>query len=458
MSTQNNGSVKPARLRISANRRFLIKEDGSPFFYLGDTAWLLYHRLTHEEVAAYLRARAQQGFTVIQTSLLGERQGLTEPNRYGHRPLEDDDPDRPNEAYLRHVDYVVDRAESLGLYIALAPAWGIYVVGGTPSYPAPRLFTADSARRYGEFLGARYRHKSNVIWLVGGDREPVRDGVDYSDVWRALADGLRTGGQGTHLMTFHPPGGGRSSSLWFHQDEWLDFNMMQTGPRRRDWPNYETIARDYALTPTKPAMDGEPGYERAYAGRQPEDGRYTDYDVRKFAYWALFAGAHGHTYGCLEIWQFYVPDIPGRLPFNGAELPWQEAVPLPGALQMRHVRRLLESRPFLVRVPDQSIVLSDAGSGTDRIQATRGADGSYALLYSAAGSPFTVDLGKLSGSRARAWWFDPRRGTASALGEFPTAAPKEFVPPSSGPGNDWVLVLDAAARQFPVPGADVAAG
>src|SRR5829696_3180637 len=36
------------RLKVSENRRFLVKEDGSPFFYLGDTAWELFHRLDRE--------------------------------------------------------------------------------------------------------------------------------------------------------------------------------------------------------------------------------------------------------------------------------------------------------------------------------------------------------------------------------------------------------------------------
>jgi hypothetical protein len=89
------------RLRVSENRRYLVKEDGSPFFYLGDTAWELFHRLTREEAATYLEDRANKGFTVIQAVALAEYGGLTEPNRYGHLPLTENDPARPQNDYFQ---------------------------------------------------------------------------------------------------------------------------------------------------------------------------------------------------------------------------------------------------------------------------------------------------------------------------------------------------------------------
>ena len=119
---------------------------------------------------------------------------------------------------------------------------------------------------------------------------------------------------------------------------------------------------------------------------------------------------------------------------------------------MRHLRALIESRPVLIRIPDQSLLASDPGRGTDHVQATRAGDGSYAFVYSASGRPFTVDLGKLSGGRLRASWYDPREGTSAAIGTFPREGKKEFRPPSQGKGHDWVLVLDDEAKGYPEPG------
>lgn len=437
---------KLSRLRVSPNRRFLVKEDGTPFFYLGDTAWELFHRLRREEVDLYLKDRADKAFSVIQAVILAERNGIEVPNAYGRKPLIDDDPTHPNEAYFAHVDYCVDKAESLGLYVGIVATWASYVVGDSN----PKIFDAANARAYGEFLGRRYRDKTNIIWITGGDRNPIWEGVDYRDVWRAMAEGLKEGDGSQHLITFHPRGDCHSSSIWFHNDDWLDFNMMQTGPRR-DLPNYERIAEDYSLEPAKPTLDGEPGYENAFPYIDPANPRLTDYDVRKYAYWALFAGAHGHTYGCLEIWQMYDPAH--NEPVNGAHVPWREALDLPGARQMRHARDLIESRPFLIRIPDQSIIASEQGAAGDRVQATRGSDGSYAFVYISWGKPVTIHMDKMSGSTVNAYWYDPRLGTSTPIGQFVNTGTQQFTPPSSGPGNDWVLVLDDAARGFSAPGA-----
>ncbi len=432
-------------LRVSDNRRFLVRDDGSPFFFLGDTGWTLLQRLDREEADHYLRDRAAKGFTAIQVMGISEFDGLTVPNPYGDLPLEGGDPARPNDAYFRHLDFIADRAAALGLYLALLPTWGDKV-GPTLWGTEREVFTPENAARYGAFLGARYRD-APVIWVLGGDRNPEND--RHRATWRAMAEGLDRGDGGRHLMTYHPQGGA-SSSAFFHQEPWLDFNMLQSGHRRRNRDNYAMIAHDYALDPAKPCLDGEPCYED-HPVRQ-EEGHYFDADdARKAAYWALFAGAHGHTYGANGVFQFWRPGQPDRF---GVRRPWREALDLPGAAQMRHARALLESRPLLARVPDQTLLASDPdpGAGPDRAQATRAEDGSYAFVYSASGRPVTVDLGKLSGPTVAAHWYDPRTGAARAIGQFPTGAPREFAPPSSGPGHDWVLALDDAARGFAAPG------
>jgi Protein of unknown function (DUF4038) len=103
------------KLRVSANRRFLVRQDGSFFSWFGDTAWELFHRLTREEAAYYLMKRVDQGFTLIQAVILAVFEGLREPNAYGHLALIGNDPLRLDEAYFRHVDWIVAKANELGL-------------------------------------------------------------------------------------------------------------------------------------------------------------------------------------------------------------------------------------------------------------------------------------------------------------------------------------------------------
>ena len=104
-----------SKLYIVPDKRVITRGDGKPFFWLGDTAWELFHRLTKEEADYYLKRRAEQGFTVIQAVALAEFDGLTQPNQYGQLPLKNNDPTQPNELYFQHVDYVINKAASLGM-------------------------------------------------------------------------------------------------------------------------------------------------------------------------------------------------------------------------------------------------------------------------------------------------------------------------------------------------------
>lgn len=444
------------RLKVSDNHRFLVYADGRPFFYLGDTAWQLFHRLNREEADRYLANRAAKGFTVIQAVALAELDGLNAPNAYGHRPLLNDDPTQPdvkegpNNDYWDHVDYVVNKAESLGLFIGMLPTWGDK--WNKKWGQGPEVFNPQNAETYGQWLGRRYPDKP-IIWILGGDR-PVENDT-HKAIIRALARGLKSGDGGAHLMTFHPSGG-QGSSQWWQNDEWLDFNLRQNGHEQTFNPRYAQTRADYDLKPVKPVLDGEPLYEdHPIAFKATDNGYSVAADVRRPLYWDLFSGACGHTYGHHSVWQFWGP---GHKPVNNPLLPWTEAIDQPGAGQMQVARRLLESRPYLTRIPDDSVIVTSQvptavpGAGLKRLVATRDSAGSYAMVYTPVGRPFKVRMEKITGGKVKAWWLNPRDGTAKPMGEFSSTGEREFTPPDKGEMLDWVLVLDDAARGFPSPG------
>lgn len=447
------------RLRVTDNRHYLQYVDGRPFLYLGDTAWELFHRLNREEATQYLMNRQQKGFTVIQAVVLAQLGGLTVPNPYGDLPLTEKDPSRPNEAYFRHVDFIVDKAEELGLFVGMLPTWGSYWSSGQS------IFTAVNARQYGLFLGKRYKDKP-IIWILGGDRSITN--VEERAIIDAMAAGLTEGDGGAHLKTFHPIGPGLSS-IKLHDASWLDFNMFQSSHAAHDHDTGLYVENDYALQPTKPTLDGEPHYEGIPVGFYLRDAsgidRFDDYDVRQSAYWSLLAGACGYTYGNNNIWQMYKP-TGGNEPASsrlrdlfggaggviGANVPWYEALDHPGAFQMRHVRRLFESLPFSKLVPDQSLILNGPTSGGARIRAARASDGSFALVYSPRGESFTVNKNVIKAERLRETWYDPRYGISYHNKEWDTWGIQTYAPPTSGRGNDWVLVLTDAAAGYQLPG------
>lgn len=453
----NRGVHHPGPLRVSENKHFLVYANGTPFFYLGDTAWEIFHRLNREDVDRYLRNRAEKDFTVIQAVALAELDGLTDPNAYGHLPLIGNDPTRPdvkegaNNDYWDHVDYVVKRAEDFGLWIGFVPTWGDKwnKKWGT----GPEIFDARNAEIYGEWVGRRYRNSPNIIWILGGDRPVEND--RHKEIIRAMAKGLRRGDGGTHLITLHP-NGGQSSAQAFHDDDWLDFNMRQNGHNPEFNARYEFTRKDYERTPTKPVLDGEPLYEdHPLSFKAKENGHSVAADVRRPLYWDLFGGAFGHTYGHHSVWQMWRA---GRKPVNNPLMTWDAAIDQPGAAQMQHGRHLIESRPFLTRIPDDSVIVpadppsAVPGIGLKRFVATRDSEGTYAMVYAPTGRAFKVRMDKITGRRVRAWWFDPRTGHAELIGEYGNTGEREFITPTKGENLDWVLVLDDAAKRYPPPG------
>jgi hypothetical protein len=434
-------------LKVSANGHYL-EAGGKPFFWMGDTAWLMLSKLSREEVDHYLRTRQRQGFNVVQVMVLHSPKMTS---RYDAPALVEGDPARPfvtpgrdperkgEYDYWDHLDWVVSRAEALGLYMALVPAWGSLADDG--------VLNLNNAPAYARFLAERYRNHPNIVWLNGGDtRAEMR-----SIVWEALGNGIKQADPG-HLMTFHPIG--RTDSAWqYHEAPWLDFNMIQSGhrsyaqegPSARAEDNWRYIAEDWARLPTKPVIDGEPSYENIPHGlHEPNQPRWQAADVRRYAWWAVMAGAFGHTYGDNDIMQMFVPGH-GNGAFE-ANQDWREAIEAPGANQMRYLRALIEARPMLERVPDAAMI-RDNGLRYERVLASRGR--SYAFAYTYTGRRFTMNLGLISGRRVKATWYSPRDGKVVAAGLFANRGERRFDPPGEAQaGNDWLLVLDDAKAGY----------
>lgn len=443
-------SAAPAaeRLQVTADGRWLERADGTPFFYLGDTAWMLLQQLNLEETGRYLTDRAEKGFTVIQAVVLwpGD-EGPDLPDAGGDMPLVDRATLEPNEAYFRHVDDVVSLANEKGLVVGMLPTWGSYwkQVGRTQ----PPAMDASNARSYGRFLGRRYRD-ADLIWILGGDQNIESDAE--REVVDELAAGLSEGDGGAHLMSFHPRGPGLSS-LRLHDAPWLDFNMIQSSHGAFDHDNGLFVEHDYALEPPKPTLDGEPRYERIPVGfyfhEHDRHVRFDDYDVRQAAYWALLAGACGHTYGHNSVFPMFRPGDPPRI---HADAPWWEALDHPGAFQMGFVRRLFESRPFTRLRPDTKMVVDAPSERGAKVRAARARDGSFAFIYSPRGERFTVDKTAISDRRVREIWYDPRYGMASHFHTTDNMGFQTYTPPTSGRGHDWILILESESAGFPLPG------
>jgi len=367
-------------LKISSDNNYIVTHDNEPFFWLGGTAWELIHRLDKEEIDKYLTDRASKGFTVIQTVILAELDGLNTPNAYREKPLINNDPTKLNERYFTLVDYVLEKANELGLYIALLPSWGdkFNKKWGT----GPEIFNTENARIYGEILAKRYIKYNNLIWILGGDR-PL-ESENHFEIIRAMALGIREVDK-NHLISFHPVGAKKATD--FLNDSWLD-----------------------------------------------------DADVRVSAYWSIIAGAAGYTYGCNDIWQMY--DVI-KVPIINARTDWQAALQLPGSSQMGYMRRIFEKLSWQKMILNQNLILNNNPENESYILSAIRSDKKVVIAYTPIGNPIKIDLTKIDTRRIHAYWFNPRSGMTKHIGDFETNTPQEFKPWSTGWGSDFLLILTA---------------
>tara|TARA_R110002050_G_scaffold53118_2_gene120871 strand:- start:130320 stop:131723 length:1404 start_codon:yes stop_codon:yes gene_type:complete len=430
------------QLKISENGHYFQTEKGKPFFWLGDTGWLTFNKLNRAEIKQYFKDRKEKEYNVIQIMTI---HSLPVANVYGDSALVAKDLSKPlvtegnnfdnAEAYdyWDHIDYALDVAKEEGLFLAMVPVWGSPISDGK--------VTIEQAKTYANFLAKRFKDRDNIIWLVGGDTF----GNKNTETWNAIGDILKAKNP-DRLVTFHPRGRTDSSDD-FHNENWLDFNMFQSGHRRYDQDdteraygqdNYKYVQVDFNLKPAKPTLDGEPSYEGIPQGLhdtlQP---LWNDNDLRRYAYWSVFSGAAGFTYGNNHIMQMH--ENHKLTEAYGSKTYWVDALNAPGAVQMKYVKQLMLKYPYFERVPDESLI-ANQGEKYNFKAATRGED--YAMIYVYNGTDVSVNMGKIKGHEVEALWYNPRNGETTKIGVFKNEGIQDFKPKGEPvDGNDWVLIL-----------------
>lgn len=408
-------------LRVSENKRYLVDSKGVPFFINGDSPWEISWQLTREEAERYLENRRQKGFNTILVDTVPYTEWsdhLTQTNRYGHVPFPSSgDLGQPNEAYFKDLDAVVAAAEKKGMLVMLCAAdlgyrgmWhGQYLSSG----PA-------KCGQYARFLGRRFSRFDNILWVLGGDRDPHGVFVHIEEMAKALRETAPK-----HLITYHA--GAKSSGIFFQPADWFDLNMSYG---YRD--PHIFVAEDYRRTPIKPAFLGESGYE----GENLDGRGGGPHRIRRQAYWAVLSGDCGHLYGSAA-WTM--------------QPIWQDWIDSPGSFQMAHLGAFFRSLPWHKLVPDfgHGIVVEGNEEGSTLATTAWIPDGSLAVTYLPTARRVTVDLSRFKG-RVEARWFDPTSGKYSPVQDSPfqnegsrTVTPAEK---NSAGDGDWVLVIENQAR------------
>jgi hypothetical protein len=407
-------------IKVGPDHRHAVDQTGAPFLIQGDAPWSLISGLTNEEAGKYLDDRSRKGFNSIIVNLI-EHKFRGPVNRYGDGPFTSPgDFTTPNEKYFEHADWVIRQAAENGIQVFLAPVYLGYI--GTDEGWIEEVLAngPEKCRAWGRYLGKRYRNFDNLVWLIGGDRNPDKARGDVD----AVVEGIKEF-DNRHLFTAHCHP--ENSALDQFKDEgWLDLNDTYTYGIV-----HKKLLADYNRVPPMPFTLTESTYEGEHNASAVQ--------IRRQAYWAILCGATGQFMGNRPVWLF----DPG----------WEAALNSTGAQDMARLKVFFLSRPWYDLVPDQKheVVVDGLGefNGMDYLAAARTHDGGTVMAYLPSSRTFTVDMSKVSGKAAKAWWYNPRTGKSQGAGELATTGKHRFTPPGEG---DWLLVLDDAIRGLAAPG------
>ena len=424
----------------------------TPFFWLGDTAWLMFHRLTREQIETYLRNRADKGYTVIQAVAVMR---MPARNAYGQSPFVDDDFSAPaQDGYWDLIDAAFDIARQVGLYIGLLPVWGSLVGRGA--------VRPEQAEGYARFLAQRYGRRENLIWINGGDTR----GNENREFWCTMGRTLKALNP-DRLVTFHPFGRTLSAD-YFPTEDWCDFHMFQSGHRRYDqvvlnaWDDqnrqketfywygednwrYVQRAFDRPAQYVKPVLDAEPSYEALPQGLHDKtQPRWTAADVRRYAYWSVLAGACGFTYGHCDLMRMALEGEAQDAKYGQGYI-WRDALMHVGSDSVCHLKRLLTALPYTTGKAAQQWIDEPEGERYERVSCFKG-DG-FLLLYTFTGRTLRVKAHALDGDTLYCWWFNPETGVLNYAGRFDAAAALAINPPRGQfPNRDWALFVRNTAQ------------
>ncbi len=406
-------------IQVSETGTHFQHADGTPFFWLGDTAWNGVIRGDDRDWQTYLQTRAKQKFTVIQC-VLPHWRGDAE-DELGHTACSEQHPIAVNPAYFQEKDRRFAMINEQGLLAAPVILWS-----HLPTDLGYKLSQED-AIALARYIVARYG-AYQLAWLLGGDGYYQKMGIDR---WKHI--GRRVFAERhDRPVTLHPAGL-RWPNKFFGNENWLDFIGYQSGhgdvPEDIQWLAKGPDPQVTSTHPVKPVINLEPNYEGAIGYHNKV--LFTDEHVRRAAYWSCMnVPTAGVTYGHDAIWNWnkQIGPSEGHGDWGGGAIaPWKTALQTDGITSMSIMKTFFESIDWSTLQPAEHLLAAQPGDidPSHHVTVSRTADGKCIVVYTPVGC--TLDI-QTQGYEMQ--WFNPRNGQYASASD--TCTPDE---------KDWVLLL-----------------
>ncbi len=436
--TGDNPLLIHGSVRVAADRLHFEHEDGTPFFWLGDTWWMgLCHRLRWPEDFQTLAAdRVRKGFTVIQIIAgLYPDMPAFDPrgaNEAGH-PWEAEYT-RINPKYFDMADLRIQGLIQRGLTPCIVGCWGYFF--GFMGLPKLKQHWRNLIARWGAYP---------VIWCLAGEgtmpyylsTDKARDSATQKTAWTEVARYVRGTDPYHHCITIHPSQTARDS---VEDPAVLDFDMLQTGHSdRKTYPStIDKVTGELSRSPRMPVLVGEVCYEGILDENREE--------VSRFSFWsAVLSGAGGHTYGADGIWQVNTEEAPFGPSPHGRSWggpPWNEAAQLPGSRHLGLAKKFLERFEWWRLEPNPEWVDPHWTKEDYQLPYAAGLPGKLRIVFlPPMWEPPTIKSLE-SGVSYRAYFFDPRTGKEHAIGDVAARLDGSWKSPITPTFEQWILVLE----------------
>ncbi len=425
-------------VKLSSDQRYLVDQTGRPFYIHGEAAWSLIVQVNNEDARYYLTDRAARGFNSIIVNLIEHKYANLAPaNINGDLPFSGTAfQSSPLEPYFAHADFVIQQAALRGITVLLFPSYVGFNCDDEGWCSEMQAATDAQMFAWGQYVGNRYKSFPNIIWVIGGDADPnaftnLRSRLNQVALGISSADPVHT------LYTAHNNRAESAMDIW-QGAPWLTLNDVYTS----DFDVAANCSSNAQRTGALPVFMIEDFYEGPPHNLTLLGIRTQDYQS------VLWGCSAGRVNGNRVIWGFNCPD-----PTWCSTIPWKTQLDTPGTEYAVNLARLLESREFWLMQGDFANAVMTAGqqssSFSTQAVTSRTSDGQTILAYIPTNRAVTMDLRRISGSSATAWWYNPQTGAATQIGNFPTTGTQNFTPPDQ---NDWVLVIDNTAANLPAPG------
>ncbi len=412
-------------LKLSDNRRYLTQDEGTPFFWLADTAWNGVLRADPDDWHRYLQMRQNQHFTVIQFVATQWRGSTTDPT--GNTAFSTTDPIQINPTFFQRLDNKVQAINHYGMLACPVMLWA-----NLPEDPGLLL------SKEGCIVLARYQQARwgayQVAWILGGDsRYEKGQSQRWKEVGRAVFDQPYR-----RLVTMHPVGANWSPAE-FRGESWFDIIGYQSGhsesDEHRQWLTTGPPSSDWQTEPPHPIINLEPNYE--YHPSYETGHFFTDHDIRRTAYWSLLVSpTAGITFGHNSIWVWREDEGEAEGHRLDNVMPWYYGLETPGTESMTALKYIFMKFEWWTLLPAPELLAVQPGSKDVRwfIAVASNANRSEIIIYSPLGGTIAFKPEGLDNVR-KSRWINPRTGIANGFVEI---VQPEFQTPDQ---QDWVLQL-----------------